>query len=86
MFNQNSFSIDSANNNSFNGAGTFGGIQNKKSLSIYPFYKIIDQSDSYGNDEEYDFGFNLANYNFKDTNNPATTNPIKVEKVNSLKV
>lgn len=50
------------------------------------FYKIIDQSDSYGNDEEYDFGFNLANYNFKDTNNPATTNPIKVEKVNSLKV
>lgn len=68
MFNQNSFSIDSGNNNinnSFNGLGTFGGIQNKKSLSIYFHYLFfIDQSDSYGNDEDYDFGFNLANYKF----------------------
>lgn len=41
MFNQNSFSIDSGNNNSFNGLGTFGGIQNKKSLSIFLFYQFF---------------------------------------------
>lgn len=80
MFNQNSFSIDSGNNNinnSLNGLGTFGGIQNKKSLSISFFIISIDQSDSYGNDEDYDFGFNLANYKFKDTNGPDTIKPEK---------
>ena len=61
MFNQNSFSIDSGNNpnNSFN----FNSPPQNRVSSI--FMSNQDQSDSFGNNEDYEFGANLANYDFK---------------------